>query len=102
MSTRRPGRASRKFSSGTRLWPPASTFTSSTWRSSSASVSSTDVGASYSKIGGFTLRASAVVDRQGQPAATALAAEEQREHGDQQAHTRDGGGALEDRPGHHV
>src|SRR5205085_11689670 len=52
-STRCAGRASRKLSSGTRLWPPASTLASSPSSASSASASSRVVGAWYSNGGGF-------------------------------------------------
>src|SRR6266568_6840870 len=53
MSTRCAGRASRKLSSGTSDWPPASTFASSS-EASSAQTSSTDLGAWYSNRAGFT------------------------------------------------
>src|SRR5438876_199117 len=52
-STRCAGRASRKLSSGTRLWPPASTLASSPSSASSESASSRVVGAWYSNGGGF-------------------------------------------------
>src|SRR4051812_36230046 len=51
MSTSRAGRARRKLSIGTRLWPPASTVESS---SSSASTSSSESGELYSNGAGFT------------------------------------------------
>ena len=44
MSITCPGRASRKFSSGTRLCPPASTLASSVWLASSVSAASTVAG----------------------------------------------------------
>ena len=54
-STRKPGLASRKFISGIRLWPPASTRGSASACSvSSPTASSRVVGAAYEKGGGFT------------------------------------------------
>ena len=47
------GRASRMFSNGTRLCPPASSFPSAPWSRKSATVSSTDSGATYWKGAGF-------------------------------------------------
>ena len=49
MSISRSGRASRKFSSGTRLWPPASTLASSPCSASRASVLDRAWGSSYSR-----------------------------------------------------
>src|SRR2546422_2712914 len=54
MSTRWAGRASRKLSTGTSDWRPARTFASSN-ELRRAHASSTDVGAWYSKCGGFKL-----------------------------------------------
>ena len=51
MSTSRAGRTSRRFSSGTRLWPPASTCASSLSASTAASHESA---ATYSNGAGFT------------------------------------------------
>ena len=54
MSTRYAGAASRMFSSGSRLWPPASTLPSSPTRASSASASSRLAGAVQANGEGFT------------------------------------------------
>ncbi len=54
MSMMRAGRTNRKFSIGTRLWPPARIFASSPYSASVASTSSMVVGAEYSKAPGFT------------------------------------------------
>src|SRR5712691_13286194 len=50
------GRASRMFSNGTRLCPPASSFPSVPWACSRATVSSTDSGAAYRNGAGFMFR----------------------------------------------
>ena len=52
ISTRRVGANKRKFSMGTRLWPPAKTIASSSANATTAS--SSVAGATYSKAGGFT------------------------------------------------
>src|SRR5829696_2775141 len=52
-SIRTSGAASRRFMSGTRLWPPASTLASSPCSASSATHSSTERGAKYTKRDGF-------------------------------------------------
>ena len=54
MSTRVTGRASRRFISATRLWPPASAFASPSPAARRSSASSTDSARRYSKLGGFT------------------------------------------------
>ncbi len=53
MSTRCPGAASRMFSTGTRLWPPASTLPSAPTSASTVSASVTVDGRWYSNGGGF-------------------------------------------------
>src|SRR5215467_8400712 len=53
MSTSTLGAATRKFSIGTRLWPPASTRASSLCLSSKASASATLAGLAYAKRGAF-------------------------------------------------
>src|SRR5205085_185992 len=53
------GRASRKFSRGTRLWPPASSLASPSYRTSSAMASSSVAGAWYSNFGGFMVTSAA-------------------------------------------
>ncbi len=56
MSTSAPGAANRSFSSGIRLWPPASTFPSSPSRSSVDNASSSVAGAKYWNLGGYIRR----------------------------------------------
>ena len=53
-STSMAGALSRKLSSGTRLWPPASTFASSPCSASSASASASERGRWSRSAGGFT------------------------------------------------
>src|SRR6266545_3834042 len=53
MSTRCAGAARRMFSTGTRLWPPASTLPSPPTSASTASASGTVAGRWYVKAGGF-------------------------------------------------
>ena len=64
-STRSDGCTRRKFSIGTRLWPPARSFASPRWRARSDTASSTLSARAWSKGGGFMGRGGGSAGRLG-------------------------------------